>query len=144
MRVGRQSARTGTTTIILMPARLMGSTGLTTLWAAFLWEPVRGTTGDIRLNSGDVAGAGKAGVVQAGDAATDAAIGAGATEAEPTWAEAMPATVMWDVGTKAAGFTEAAVVNSTEVAVVGASMVAVALTEAAASMVAEAAKELQR
>jgi hypothetical protein len=85
MRVGRQSARTATTTIILMPVRRMGSTGLTTLWAASLLEPVPGTTGGIRLSSGDVAGAGKAGV------ATVAA-----TKVERTRAAAL-----WDVAMKA-------------------------------------------
>ena len=67
MRVDRPSARTGITTIILMPARLMGSTGLTTLWAVSLLEPDHGTTGDIRPRSGDVAGAMKAGAAKAGD-----------------------------------------------------------------------------
>jgi hypothetical protein len=90
MRVGRQSARTATTTIILMPVRRMGSTGPTTSWAASLWEPVRGTTGVIRLSFGDVAGAMKAGV------ATVAATGVAATKAERTRAAAL-----WDVAMKA-------------------------------------------
>jgi len=94
MWVGRQSARTGTTITILTLARLMGSTGRTTLRAASLLEPVRGTTGDIRLSFGDVAGAMRAGAAQAGDAATVAATGAEAMKAERTRAGAMRAEAL--------------------------------------------------
>jgi len=143
--VGRQFVRTAITIIILTPARPMGSTGLTTLWVASLWEPDRGTTGDIQLGSGDVAGAGKAGVAKDGDvkdgvtkvgvAATVEAVGVGATKAG----------ALWDVETQAAvNFTEAEAANSTVVAEV-AFTVGVALAAGTAdSMVAEAAKERSR
>ena len=116
LREGLRFVRMDTIPTTRMPVRRMGSTGLTTLWAASLWEPGRGTTGDM-LDTGVEADTGVTRAI--GTAATTGeATDMGTSEA--TTGERMPVITATEVpfmampaaGTAAAGTSTAAATDS--------------------------------